>query len=418
MKNMRTGAAAALLVVAAFACDDPARPGGDATLVVIPGGLSLLTGAVDTLHARDAAGDPVTGAVTWSTSDGAVVAVNGDGEVTAMGPGTATVTAVLGDLEDAVPVEVSDPLGLTVLPIGGTMNQDWYLTNYVDLRDGSAIIDYTCGPRSYDGHLGLDLVLPSFAAMDEGVAVLAAAPGTVSFVHDGEYDRNKAWSNAAWNVVWVDHGGGYEAAYGHLMRNSIRVTVGQQVAAGDTLGMVGSSGRSDMPHLHFELHRDGNPVDTFAGPCGEKVAQWEDPIAYQDEFHFIQAGAARGSPDLNRLKDPPPSVPVLSPGDTLVAWAHYHNARVGATNQWTIRRPDGSVARDHTGTVSTLWAMSWWWYWTDTSDLSPAGTWTIETRYDGALVATSTFELAGAAALRAPGGAAEPSSGTGGGGIR
>jgi murein DD-endopeptidase MepM/ murein hydrolase activator NlpD len=61
------------------------------------------------------------------------------------------------------------------------------------------------------------------------------------------------------NMVEVDHGAGLTTRYGHLSR--ILVEDGQWVAAGATLGAIGSTGRSTGPHLHYEVRVDGAPVD-------------------------------------------------------------------------------------------------------------------------------------------------------------
>ena len=57
----------------------------------------------------------------------------------------------------------------------------------------------------------------------------------------------------------VAHAKGYNTLYAHLSR--VEVTKGQQLAAGDAVGLLGSTGRLTGPHLHYEVQRRGEPLD-------------------------------------------------------------------------------------------------------------------------------------------------------------
>lgn len=61
------------------------------------------------------------------------------------------------------------------------------------------------------------------------------------------------------NMVEIDHGQGITTRYGHMSK--ILVKEGDEVAAGDVIGRAGSTGRSTGPHVHYEVRRDGNPID-------------------------------------------------------------------------------------------------------------------------------------------------------------
>ena len=88
---------------------------------------------------------------------------------------------------------------------------------------------------------------------------LAAPPGTrIAASRDGTVTK-AGWGGAYGYVVFVDHGDGSQTRYAHMLR--IDVALGATVRQGDTLGLVGSSGASTGPHLHFELRFAGRTVD-------------------------------------------------------------------------------------------------------------------------------------------------------------
>jgi len=68
-----------------------------------------------------------------------------------------------------------------------------------------------------------------------------------------------SWQGGYGNMVEVDHGNGLSTRYGHMSK--IDVKVGQHVRIGETIGEIGSTGRSTGPHLHYETRVDGEAVD-------------------------------------------------------------------------------------------------------------------------------------------------------------
>ncbi len=93
-------------------------------------------------------------------------------------------------------------------------------------------------------HEGID-----FAARP-GTPVLAAAAGVVTFS-----DRNGGYGN----MVEINHGNGYVTLYAHNQRNLVEV--GQVVRRGEKIALLGQTGRATGPHVHFEIHRNGRPVN-------------------------------------------------------------------------------------------------------------------------------------------------------------
>ena len=98
--------------------------------------------------------------------------------------------------------------------------------------------------RGGSWHQGTDLSAP------KGTPVWATADGKVVLAErEGAYGR----------TVVIDHGNGLSTRYAHLKR--IKVRPGERVRRGDTLGTVGASGRASGSHLHYEVRREGRPVD-------------------------------------------------------------------------------------------------------------------------------------------------------------
>src|SRR5206468_8187108 len=82
-------------------------------------------------------------------------------------------------------------------PLAGTVWQDRFINNFVDLDPSSGILDWDCTGFTYDGHQGHDLVLRFFAEQDVGVPIFAALDGVVIARHDGEFDRNNSLNPSA-----------------------------------------------------------------------------------------------------------------------------------------------------------------------------------------------------------------------------
>jgi murein DD-endopeptidase MepM/ murein hydrolase activator NlpD len=96
-------------------------------------------------------------------------------------------------------------------------------------------------------HTGIDISTPA------GNRIVAPANGTVVRV---------GWENGYGRFVEISHGYGVNTTYGHLA--TARVIEGQRVKRGDVIALVGSTGRSTGPHLHYEVHAAGktvNPLD-------------------------------------------------------------------------------------------------------------------------------------------------------------
>lgn len=268
------------------------------------------------------------------------------------------------------------------------------ISNFVDHNSKfpSVLTDYNCGRRTYDtnsgyNHAGIDFFTWPFGwnKMDNSeVAVLAAAPGVILDVVDGNFDRSCSFNNNNWNAVYVRHSDGSVAWYGHLKNGSATTkTIGEEVEEGEYLGIVGSSGNSTGPHLHFEVHdANGNVVDPFKGTCNQiESSLWQSQRDYYDSelnaLHTQSAGPAFNqcpSPETPNYKDG------FLMGDNLVAAAYYRDQLQGQNTTYKITTPSGSTFRNWNHSLSEIphYSASYWYWSYPLPTQAEIGLWTFE----------------------------------------
>lgn len=95
--------------------------------------------------------------------------------------------------------------------------------------------------------------------MHEGVDFSAPVGTPIYATGDGKVERLKSRMSGYGNVVKIDHGFGYETLYAHMSK--IIVRPGQKVKRGEIIGYVGNTGRSTGPHLHYEVRKNGKPIN-------------------------------------------------------------------------------------------------------------------------------------------------------------
>jgi len=142
-----------------------------------------------------------------------------------------------------------------LVPAAGVSRSGWSWP-LPDTEPGSITSDFGHRADPMGGgsrhHAGLDVAAP------EGTAVLAMATGRVV---------RADFSRTYGNVVDIEHADGTVSRYAHQAR--LDVQVGDEVAAGEQIGTVGSTGRSTGPHLHLEIRTDAGAVDPEAWLRGE-----------------------------------------------------------------------------------------------------------------------------------------------------
>jgi murein DD-endopeptidase MepM/ murein hydrolase activator NlpD len=130
-------------------------------------------------------------------------------------------------------------LSRQIVPGGRPVTQGW-ISSYFGHR-----ADPFTGRNAF--HRGLDFAGPS------GAQVVAVASGVVTYSKD-RFGYGK--------TVEINHGGGYVTRYAHNQR--VLVAVGDTVQKGQAIALIGSTGRSTGPHLHFEVLKQGRAVDPMS----------------------------------------------------------------------------------------------------------------------------------------------------------
>lgn len=275
------------------------------------------------------------------------------------------------------------------------LNDCSYFTirNYVDQEPiVDSTRDWSCGRRTYDGHRGLDITpYPyTFYKMDNNqVEIVAAAPGTIVAKADGAYDRNCAWiTGATANYVVIRHADGSTARYWHMKKNSVtQKAVGQTVETGEYLGVVGSSGISTNPHLHFEVLKTQSTqdyVDPFGGVCNSQ----NDSTLWVSQLPYIDPGILKVSvnpvspvfPECPETETPNEDSCYLG-GTQAKFYIFVRDQRDSTAAAMRILRPDGSAFITWTKAFTSSSSRSWW-AWTRTLP-NETGTYLFEAAYNG-----------------------------------
>lgn len=273
------------------------------------------------------------------------------------------------------------------------------ISNFVD-HDSSYpnhLLDYNNGTRTYDtesgyNHQGTDIFTWPFSwyKMDNNqVEVVAAADGVIIGKHDGNFDRSCAMNDNDWNAVYLQHSDGSITWYGHFKNHSLTdKNIGDTVTAGEFLGIVGSSGSSTGPHLHFEVYdKNMNLIDPWFGPANPSVASslWQNQKPYFD-------------PKINKVSThsawpvfpscPQEEIPNLKnnfvSNDTVYFVTFYQDQIKGMVSSYKIYTPDNLIWKEWNHSITdSFYTASWWgWWWILPSNASQ-GNWKFDVVFNG-----------------------------------
>ena len=157
-------------------------------------------------------------------------------------------TLIVNQLADGAANAVGDSLSMVCAAAGQIAASGWTVPLKATVGSGFRTPDRP-------NHQGVDLIIGRYTPIH------AAASGVVSVVkcdqdHAGRSDCNRDGCPGKGGCGWmveIQHAGGVMTRYCHMVQPPL-VTVGQEIAAGEMIGRIGSSGNSSGPHLHFEVH--------------------------------------------------------------------------------------------------------------------------------------------------------------------
>jgi hypothetical protein len=245
-------------------------------------------------------------------------------------------------------------------PIDCVLGESCLIQQFVDHDPSSSVLDFACDDVSYDGHKGTDFRV-TVKDMRAGVDVLAAADGVVLGFRDGMEDR-RVQSEAddaavegkeCGNGVVLRHEDGWETQYCHLKKDSVTVQKGARVKAGDVIGQVGLSGRTQFAHLHLSVRKDGATVDPFAPEfnAASCKASSTDTL-WQDEFitaftyqptKIVTVGLADKAPSFAGVMDGKWLDVVVKSNTPLVIYGLAVNGKAGDILTLSLEGPSGTI---------------------------------------------------------------------------
>lgn len=245
---------------------------------------------------------------------------------------------------------MADPITLN-WPIDCSLNETCFIQQYMDVDESNQAHDFSGGRATYDGHKGTDIRLTNRKAMQDGVNVLASAAGQVKGLRDTmmdrlvrtDADRAAIKGKDCGNGVVIAHLGGWETQYCHMKRGSVTVVKGQMVQVGAVLGQVGLSGRTQFPHVHIGVRKDGQKIDPFAVGANLWADDLQEALAYQPT-QIINLGFADGAVKMDdialaKFQDFTPS----ENAPALVAYVRAINMAKGDRIRLTLSGPNGQV---------------------------------------------------------------------------
>ncbi len=262
-----------------------------------------------------------------------------------------------------LPTSPAELQGQWIFPVGDRYRLDVATQYYADVDPRTThTIDFAGNAFARAEGTGWNIRAANFRAQDQGIPILAAAAGTVMETVDGNFDREtNIFSSANSNYVTIDHGNGWRTTYSSLARDSITVSVGQTVRAGEIIGNMGASGPTAGSQLYFLMTRNGMPIE----PMWAAGQYFLDPstVTYQEDLvpTVLDAVMTRNEPSSHQWASglAEQSHFFGHTGSSATLAVSLSHLRQGDIYTFEFLEPDGTVAAsyDQTATESQLYVQ-------------------------------------------------------------
>ncbi len=249
-----------------------------------------------------------------------------------------------------------------LFPVQCDLGKSCWILNYMDAAGNDVRAqDFMCGPRTYNTHTGIDIAVRDLKTAQKGVSVIAPADGRVVYARSDVIDeiyKQGTQTSACGNGLVILHDSGWETRFCHLKENSLTVTRGTTVKAGDKLAEIGLSGATSWPHLAFSVLRNAKFYDPFSGRLGMEgcgltpKSLWADAQQYPyHPFSIFNLGFSSTAPDVGKIDLGTFAKPRRLSADiqALHFWSYAFGMQPGDVATLSITAPDGQeLARQRT----------------------------------------------------------------------
>ena len=204
---------------------------------------------------------------------------------------------------------------------------------------------------------------------------------------------NRFFNELPPNYVAIDHGNARVCYYVHMKKDSVAVSVGEQVLAGQQIGLVGSSGSSTHPHLHFSTYENREVIEPQVGYCHPGESLWANQIAKRADTYVHDFGISVDNLSGFNWPDAMPRNVQVVRDDYFYPWIMLVNLPPSSTWQIRILKPDNTQWGQWSAPFNSPYRHSWWWWYFSLGEVTDYGAWRFLFYVNGTKLLDAPFEV-------------------------